>query len=200
MSNIKRIDKKSLEMILDGEILIEHSVVIKFYGTHCHLCHALAPVYRSISDEHEDVLFYAYNMEHAGEEIESKYERYKYLCYSTASSSVQHPKFRLVFPLTKWIKKENIKHFWFALNKEIGDIADAQTKDLSRMYYIPSQYKNSFNFIFSHDGEVMDPDDLMVRHKYVLPAESIYDRFPDAIKKGLMEHNIMNRIVYKVGA
>ena len=121
-------------------------------------------------------------------EIESKYEQYKYLCYSTASSSVENPKFRLVFPLTEWIDKEKIKHFWFALNKEIGGIADAQTKDLSRMYYIPSQYRNSFNFIFSHDGEVMDPNDLMVRHKYVLPADSFYDRLPEAIKKGLMEH------------
>jgi hypothetical protein len=121
-------------------------------------------------------------------EIESKYEQYKYLCYSTASSSIENPKFRLVFPLTEWIDKEKIKHFWFALNKEIGGIADAQTKDLSRMYYIPSQYKNSFNFIFSHDGEVMDPNDLMVRHKYVLPADSFYDRLPEAIKKGLMEH------------
>ena len=77
---------------------------------------------------------------------------------------------------------------WFALNKEIGGIADAQTKDLSRMYYIPSQYKNSFNFIFSHDGEVMDPNDLMVRHKYVLPADSFFDRLPEAIKQGLMDH------------
>ena len=121
-------------------------------------------------------------------EIESKYMQYKYVCYSTASSSVEHPKFRLVFPLTKWVEKDNIKHFWYALNKEIGGIADAQTKDLSRMYYVPSQYRNSFNFIFSHHGEVMDPDDLMVRHKYALPAESFYDRLPAAIKQGLMDH------------
>jgi len=121
-------------------------------------------------------------------EIESKYEKYKYICYSTASSTVEHPKFRLVFPLTKWVEKDNIKHFWYALNKEIGGIADAQTKDLSRMYYVPSQYRNSFNFIFSHDGEVMDPDELMVRYKYAIPTESFFDRLPDAIKKGLMEH------------
>ena len=56
------------------------------------------------------------------------------------------------------------------------------------MYYVPSQYRNSFNFIFSHHGEVMDPDDLMVRHKYALPAESFYDRLPAAIKQGLMDH------------
>ena len=121
-------------------------------------------------------------------EIEKKYERFKYLCYSTASSSISSPKFRLVFPLTEWVKKEQIKHFWFALNKEIGGIADAQTKDLSRMYYIPSKYEDSFNFIFTHDGDTMDPNDLMVRHKYVLPADSFYDRLPEAIKKGLMEH------------
>ena len=115
-------------------------------------------------------------------EIEKKYERFKYLCYSTASSSISSPKFRLVFPLSEWVKKDQIKHFWFALNKEIGGIADAQTKDLSRMYYIPSKYEDSFNFIFSHDGDIMDPNDLMVRHKYVLPADSFYDRLPESIK------------------
>ena len=121
-------------------------------------------------------------------EIEKKYETYKYVCYSTASSSVNSPKFRLVFPLNKFIDKTDIKHFWYALNKEIGDIADAQTKDLSRMYYVPSKYKNSFNFIFSHDGEIMDPDEIMAKHKYIVPSENFYDRLPDAIKKGLMEH------------
>jgi len=121
-------------------------------------------------------------------EIESQYEQYKYVCYSTASSTITNPKFRLVFPLTEWVEKEKIKHFWYALNQEIGDIADAQTKDLSRMYYVPSQYKNSFNFIFSHEGDVMDPNELMVRHKYPVQSEGFFDRLPDAIKKGLMEH------------
>ena len=121
-------------------------------------------------------------------EIEKKYETYKYVCYSTASSSVNSPKFRLVFPLTKFVDQSDIKHFWYALNKEIGDIADAQTKDLSRMYYVPSQYRNGFNFIFSHEGDVMDPDEIMVRHKYIVRSENFYDRLPDAIKQGLMEH------------
>lgn len=122
------------------------------------------------------------------EDIEKKYEAYKYVCYSTASSSTDHPKFRLVFPLTRWIDAPDIKHFWYALNREIGDIADAQTKDLSRMYYVPSSYKNSFSFIFSHDGDIMDPDELMKKHRYVVPQQSFYERLPESIKKGLMEH------------
>lgn len=121
------------------------------------------------------------------EDIEEKYSQYRYVCYSTASSTVENPKFRLVFPLTQSVGKDDIKHFWFALNKEIGDIADAQTKDLSRMYYIPAKYKDSFNFIFSHDGEIMDPMSLMAKHPYVKPNQTMFDRFPPAIQEALLE-------------
>jgi hypothetical protein len=120
-------------------------------------------------------------------DIESKYDKYRYVCYSTASSTVESPKFRLVFPLTSNVDKDDIKHFWFALNKEIGDIADAQTKDLSRMYYVPAKYKNSFNFIFSHKGEVMNPQTLMEKYPYVKPNQTMFDRFPEAIQKALLE-------------
>ena len=122
------------------------------------------------------------------EEIKKAYGEYRFVCYSTASSTEEQPKFRLVFPLNKEVHKEDIKHFWFALNKEIGDVADAQTKDLSRMYYVPAKYKDAFNFIFSQDGKVMDPNYLMDKHPYVVPNENFFDRLPEAIKKGLIEH------------
>lgn len=122
------------------------------------------------------------------EQIKKAYGEYRFVCYSTASSTKEQPKFRLVFPLNKEVHKEDIKHFWFALNKEIGDVADAQTKDLSRMYYVPAKYKDAFNFIFSQDGKVMDPNYLMDKHPYVVPNENFFDRLPEAIKKGLIEH------------
>ncbi len=122
------------------------------------------------------------------DDIHEKYSKYKYVCYSTASSTKAHPKFRLVFPLTQCVDADKIKHFWFALNKEIGDIADAQTKDLSRMYYVPSRYKGSYNFIFTHDGITMDPNGLMEQHRYVVPNESFFDKLPDSIKRGLIQH------------
>ena len=129
------------------------------------------------------------------EQIKETYGQYKFVCYSTASSTQEQPKFRLVFPLNKEVDKEKIKHFWFALNKEVGDVADAQTKDLSRMYYVPAKYKDAFNFIFSQDGEVMDPDNLMEKHPYVVPNENFFDRLPEAIKKGLIEHRKVNSIM-----
>ena len=122
------------------------------------------------------------------EDIQKQYESYRYVCYSTASSTKENPKFRLVFPLTKWVDNEQIKHFWYALNKEIGDIADVQTKDLSRMYYIPATYEGAHNFIFSHDGKIMDPDELMEKHRYISTSDSFFDRLPESIRNGLIEH------------
>jgi len=122
------------------------------------------------------------------EDIQKQYEEYRYICYSTASSTKENPKFRLVFPLTKWVDNEQIKHFWYALNKEIGDIADVQTKDLSRMYYIPATYEGAHNFIFSHDGKIMDPDELMEKHRYISTSDSFFDRLPESIRNGLIEH------------
>ena len=119
-------------------------------------------------------------------DIEKKYEKFRYVCYSTASSTHDKPRFRLVFQLKEMVLKSNIKHFWFALNKEIGGIADAQTKDLSRMYYIPASYKNAFNFIFTHDGDVMDPVTLMKQHPYVKPNQTMFDKFPKAIQDALV--------------
>jgi|ETNmetMinimDraft_21_1059911.scaffolds.fasta_scaffold100290_2 thiol-disulfide isomerase/thioredoxin len=73
MPRTQRIDRKSLDMIMNGEVNEKHSVVIKFYSAQCHMCHALAPIYKRISDEHEDVTFYVYNTYHDGEELEAKY-------------------------------------------------------------------------------------------------------------------------------
>ena len=67
------------------------------------------------------------------DELYNRFGSLSYVCYSTASSSDNHPKFRLVFPLSKPVESVKIKHFWFALNKELGEIGDGQTKDLSRM-------------------------------------------------------------------
>lgn len=73
MSQTQRIDKKSLEMIMDGEVEDNHSVMIKFYSSECYLCHGLAPIYKDISERYDDVLFYVYNMQDSGDLIEAKY-------------------------------------------------------------------------------------------------------------------------------
>ena len=111
------------------------------------------------------------------------------ICYSTASSIELFPKFRLVFPLTEYVQRENIKHFWYALNKELGEVGDIQTKDLSRMYYLPAKYKDKYNFIFTHTGSYMDPNVIMSKHEYVEKSgNTMFDKLPKAMQDAMMEH------------
>ena len=129
------------------------------------------------------------NPEDLKEYIRTKVGNHYYVCYSTASSTDEQPKFRLVFPLKRPVKKNEIKHFWFALNKELGMIGDIQTKDLSRMYYIPGKYKGANNFIFTGVGEMMDPADIMSKHEYVESSgNTMFDRLPKAMQEAMMEH------------
>ena len=94
-----------------------------------------------------------------------KYGKYDFVCYSTASSKFDHPKFRLIFPLTEELKQERIKDFWFAVNSEIGFIGDKQTKDFSRMFYVPGIYDNAFNFFLQHTaGNTMDANELIKKY------------------------------------
>ncbi len=112
-----------------------------------------------------------------------------YVCYSTASSTVENPKFRLVFPLTTEVPADKIKHFWYALNKELGDIGDAQTKDLSRMYYIPGLYEGANNFIWTNEGAYIDPNVLMRRFTYIeKTGSSFLDKLPPEVRKQMLAH------------
>jgi len=116
---------------------------------------------------------------------------YHYVCYSTASSRIDSPKFRLVFPLRTRVRKENIKAFWFALQSKLGNIGDRQTKDLSRMYYIPGQYHGADNFIFTGGGvQSIDPYVLMQEFPYAEKREgnNFFDRLPEEVQKQIIEH------------
>ena len=122
-------------------------------------------------------------------ELVTLYNKFSFICYSTASSREDYPKFRLVFPLTKRVEADNIRAFWYALNTELGSIGDKQTKDYSRMYYIPGTYKSAFNFIFDHTGVPIDPDVLMAKHPApIKTSNSFFDRLPEAIQSQIVEH------------
>jgi len=121
--------------------------------------------------------------------INNKFDGIRFVCYSTASSTQSNPKFRLVFPLKKNVPAEKIRHFWFALQTELGDMGDKQTKDLSRMYYIPAKYDNAFNFIFSGVGHFIDPDSLMNKYPYrEKSSNNFFDSLPEDMQKEILEH------------
>lgn len=124
-------------------------------------------------------------------ELARLYPHTYYICYSTASSTHDSPKFRLVFPLRRSVGADEIRHFWFALNTEFGMVGDTQTKDLSRMYYVPAQYPNAHNFIFTHRADqYLDVDALLIKHPYnvVNHSTNFIDRLPPEIQKEVIAH------------
>jgi len=124
------------------------------------------------------------------DDLMQRFADYYFVCYSTASSRVGQPKFRLIFPLTGEVGCSEIPKFWHALNNELGELADRQTKDLSRMYYVPGRYHNSFNFIFSNcDGEFINPKSLINKHPFIEPkGTSFFDNLPSEIQEQIIEH------------
>lgn len=123
-------------------------------------------------------------------DLKKLYGNYNFICYSTASSSIAHPKFRLVFDIDSEVPSDAIRHFWFALNKEFGDLGDAQTKDLSRMYYIPAMYAGADNFYFSNAGTPLDPNEIMEKHPYNnrQNARTFLERLPEDVAKQIIEY------------
>ena len=123
------------------------------------------------------------------EELFKMFGAYQYICYNTASSRPEQPKFRLVFPVTRRVELKDLPHFWFAMNKQFGELGDEQTKDVSRMYYVPAQYPDALGFIFSNEGVHVDPDMLMNKHSYVeTQGKTLLERLPPALQKAVIEH------------
>lgn len=131
-------------------------------------------------------------------ELHTRFGKWYYICYSTASSTVTRPKFRLVFPLTESVPESKIRHFWFALNSEFDSMGDRQTKDLSRMYYVPAQYPGANNFIFTNIGVYIDANALMSRHEFKEAKPlSFIDQIPEEFRKELMakrENSLRNNV------
>jgi|TARA_R110000796_G_scaffold37271_10_gene94059 hypothetical protein len=127
------------------------------------------------------------------DQLLQKYSKYEYVCYSTPSSSEDKPKCRMVLNLTRAVGKDEFRHFWYATNIEFGEEADAQTKDISRMFYVPADYPDAYNFFIHNDGEVLDPAVLMDKHTFVGGLQrtyggSFFDRLPESMQNVIVQH------------
>ena len=122
-------------------------------------------------------------------DLATTYPNIHYVCYSTASSTKDHPKFRLVFPLSRRIQGSEVPHFWYALNTHFGQVGDAQTRDCSRMFYIPGQYPGANNFFFTHTGNELDVDNLLNDYPWEQPeTKTFLDRLHPDLRAQVIAH------------
>jgi len=135
------------------------------------------------------------------DELYSRFGRWSCVCYSTASSTHSTPKLRVVFELAERVEADQIRQLWWALNSESKSVGDKQTKDLSRMYYVPGNYNNAFNFYYNFTSDnVIDPNALI--KKFPMPEKktnNLFDRLPEDMQKAILEHrkSSLNNTSYK---
>ena len=122
--------------------------------------------------------------------LNRKYGQYDYVVYNTASSSEEHLKFRIIFRLDEQVENSRIKSFWHALNTELGELGDPQTKDLSRMYYVPAQYPNAYSFFMVNSGgSPLNVSELIAKHPYhEKNGNTFLDRLPPEMQKAVIQH------------
>lgn len=134
----------------------------------------------------------SWKTESVKKDLAEKFKDTYFICYSTASSTIHQPKFRVVFPLNQRVSVEKIRPFWFALNTFAGSIGDVQVKDYARMYYVPANYMihdNQNNFIFTQKGNVIDVDDLISKYPAPKPkSKDFLENLPEDIQKQIIEH------------
>ena len=145
-------------------------------------------------DDHQ---YPSHSLEALEEAIRSEFGHLDYVVYNTASSrqplnpldNEKIPKFRIVFRTDKIVEADKIKAFWFALNTELGEIGDPQTKDLARMYYVPAQYPNAWSFFFVNKGEALNVSELMLKHPYQeKTGNSFLDKLPPEMQELVISH------------
>lgn len=133
-------------------------------------------------------------------ELHAKFGHLDYVVYSTASNSLDKAKFRIIFRTNEPVDHDRIRAFWYALNTDLGDIGDPQTKDLARMYFVPARYPNSHPFIFSNSGDSINVGELLDKHPYVeKTGNSFFDRLPESMQNAIVQHrkSQLNNTHYK---
>ena len=85
---------------------------------------------------------------------------FEHIVYTTHNHSVQHPRCRIVLPLEREIPPSEYSRVWQYANRLIGGHADQNSRDLSRLYYLPSCPTEARAFAFSRHqrGRRIDPD------------------------------------------
>ena len=123
------------------------------------------------------------------EDILTRFKDNNTVVYSTASSTPEQPKFRIVFDLDRRVDAEELRHFWFALNSHLGDLGDPQTKDSSRMYYVPGDYTGSHSFYHTTSGTPLAVNKLLRDHPYSPPTgNSFLDKLPEEMRNQVLQH------------
>ncbi len=106
-------------------------------------------------------------------ELHSLWHGLRFVLHSSFSSTPEHPKWRVIFPLRRAVAGSEWGRVWKKLNHHLmGGHCDPATKDPSRLYFWPScpQDGQELAFADSREGALLDPDTWPDLGEIVKPA------------------------------
>lgn len=84
----------------------------------------------------------------------------EYVAHTTFSHAPDDPRWRVVLPLTHPVEGEDWPNFWLRANAYFGGCVDPQTKDRSRIFYLPSCMPGALHESKKQHGLLLDPASL----------------------------------------
>ncbi len=93
------------------------------------------------------------------EAISERFASWAHIVHSTWSSTAEHPKARVVIPLEEPCPVQWFPRLWRWGQSRVSDIADEQTKDASRLYFLPARGPAGHCEAIVHEpgGSLLDP-------------------------------------------
>ncbi|MFM0231087.1 phage/plasmid primase, P4 family [Paraburkholderia sediminicola] len=113
------------------------------------------------------------------DELRPRIGRYTWIAHSSHGHDPQRLggiiKYRVVFPFTRACTQAEWPEVWQGMNVLLGGHCDAQCKDLSRLYYLPSCPPETAQnaFVESNEGEYLDPDFLIALARKAGPPSAV---------------------------
>lgn len=125
------------------------------------------------NDNVKEVTLAVFDLDHLSDEqvvaLAKTIEPYTYVIHSTHSHRPGDNCLRLVMPLSRPVIARSWRRFLSTFVGLTELPVDAQTKDLSRLYFRPTTPKGITPLIETNEGKVIDVDEVM---GYVLPAST----------------------------
>lgn len=85
---------------------------------------------------------------------------FEYVAHTTFSHASDDPRWRVVLPLTHPVEGEDWPNFWLRANSYFGGCVDPQTKDRSRIFFLPSCMPGALHEAKQQHGLLLDPSSL----------------------------------------
>ena len=88
------------------------------------------------------------------------------MLYSTHKHTKEHPRYRLVFPLSRQVRPDEYEPLCRMVAKEIGiNLFDDTTYQLARLFYYPSTSRDG-EYVFEYqDGKALNVDEWLKKYK-----------------------------------